>query len=149
MRTIQREIVGGFIFSKDKKILLGKSHKGGVYQNAWIVPGGGIDEGETKLEALRREMLEETGIDINGAEISELKGELSGQSEKTLRDTGEKVLVKMRFYNYVVSIDNAAKDIEIKTEDDFQQARWFSLDELSNLALSPPTVTSLRTLGYL
>ena len=30
MRTIEREIVGGFIFSKDQKVLLGKNRKGGV-----------------------------------------------------------------------------------------------------------------------
>ena len=54
MRRIHRDIVGGFIFSSDSKLLLGKSRKGGVYAGNWIIPGGGIDEGETQLEALAR-----------------------------------------------------------------------------------------------
>jgi 8-oxo-dGTP pyrophosphatase MutT (NUDIX family) len=55
------------IFSKDGKLFQGKKHpaRGGVYPCAWHLPGGGIEEGEDKIFALRREVLEETGIDIS------------------------------------------------------------------------------------
>ena len=72
MRTIHRDIVGGFIFSKDNKLLLGKNRKGGVYEGSFVVPGGGIEEGETKEIALQREMKEETGIDTNNASITQI-----------------------------------------------------------------------------
>lgn len=146
MRTIKREIVGAFIFSSDGKLLLGK---GGVYSGAWLVPGGGIDEGETKLEAIRREILEETEIDITDAETEELSETQTGQSEKTLRDTGEHVLVNMEFYNYIVTLPNPADKIPIKADDDFVEARWFSPEELKNLTLAPPTKIRLQKLGYL
>jgi len=146
MRTIEREIVGGFIISSDDKILLGKT---GVYSGLWVVPGGGIDPGETKLEALRREMLEETGIDIRDAKIEDMKVDLIGESEKVLRDTGEKVHVKMRFHNYKISLAQPADKIEIKMTDDLSGAAWFSRAELSKLELSPPTISSLKKLGYL
>lgn len=35
---------------------------------AWEVSGGGVMAGETSLEAVRREVLEETGLDVSGAE---------------------------------------------------------------------------------
>ena len=57
MRTIYRDIVGGFIFSKDAKLLLGKNRKGGVYEGCYLVPGGGVEEGETNEAALEREMM--------------------------------------------------------------------------------------------
>ena len=101
MRTIDRDIVGAFIFSKDDQILLGK---GGVYPGKWIVPGGGIEPGETKLAALKREILEETGIDISGDKVEALKEVLEGESQKTLRDSGERVLVKMRFIFLVFGV---------------------------------------------
>ena len=138
MRTIHRDIVGGFIFSKDGKFLLGKNRKGGVYEGSFVVPGGGVDEGETKEIALRREMLEETGIDINEASVKELY-QSSGEHEKTLRDTGERVFVKMDFYNYRINLNQNADEVVLQTEDDWYQPRWFDIEELSNINLSEPT----------
>jgi 8-oxo-dGTP pyrophosphatase MutT (NUDIX family) len=134
MRTIHRDIVGGFIFSKDGKFLLGKNRKGGVYEGSFVVPGGGVDEGETKEIALHREMLEETGIDINKAAVKQLY-QSSGEHEKTLRDTGERVFVKMDFYNYRIDLDQNADEVVLKTEDDWYQPRWFSIEELKDASL--------------
>src|ERR1035438_1688422 len=99
MRTITRDIVGALIISSDNKILLGKhaTKTSGVYCDYWVVPGGGIEEGETKLQALQREMLEDTGIDIRPFEPILIDDDTHGESEKTLKDTGERVLVKMNF----------------------------------------------------
>lgn len=36
----------------------------GPYAGAWLLPGGGVDPGETTEGALRREMREETGCEI-------------------------------------------------------------------------------------
>lgn len=149
MRTIQRDIVGAFLFSRDYKLLLGKSIKGGVYPDCWIVPGGGVEADETNEEAVIRETLEETGIDITSAKIEQIAGALNGQSEKTLRETGEKVLVEMKFYNFKATLDGKADDISISNEDDFIEARWFSVEELKSLKLSPPTITTLQKIGCL
>lgn len=146
MRTIHRDIVGAFIFSADNKLLLGKS---GVYADFWSVPGGGIDEGETKLDALKREVDEETGIDISLGVVEQVEGALTGESEKTLRDTGEHVLVKMTFFNFTVKLPLPADKITLLTEDDFKEAWWAAVSDLPTLSLSPPSITTLKKLGYL
>lgn len=148
MRTIHRDIVGAFIFSKDNKILLGQSRKGGVYQNQWIVPGGGIEDGEEKVDAVRREVLEEVGIDISGVALKPVADVSQGESEKTLRDTQEKVLVKMSFYDYVIFLEENAKDIQLTFEDDLSKADWFSVAELQNITMSPATKATLEKLDF-
>jgi ADP-ribose pyrophosphatase YjhB (NUDIX family) len=56
MRKIKREIVSALIFSGGGKIFLGKKDMktGGVYCDCWHIPGGGIEDGENKRDALIR-----------------------------------------------------------------------------------------------
>ncbi len=148
MRTIKRDIVGGFFFSKDNKVLLGKNRKGGVYEGSYVVPGGGVDEGETKEQALEREMLEETGIDITEGTIERVNI-ATGEHEKTLQDTGERVFVEMTFYDYRVLLKENAHDIAVIAEDDWAEPRWFTAEELVNQKLSDPTRRTLQVIGFI
>lgn len=148
MRTIQRDIVGGFIFSADGKLLLGKNRKGGVYEGSFVVPGGGVDDGETKPQALRREMLEETGIDIATATVTPIN-ESTGAHEKTLRETGERVYVEMAFYNYRIDLLQNASDVNLRTDDDWYMPEWFAVEELAGVNVSQPTQATLAVMGVI
>lgn len=53
--------VGAVIFNPDNEVLLCKSHK---WNNQYIIPGGHIELGEKMEDALRREIMEETGLEI-------------------------------------------------------------------------------------
>ena len=134
--------LSGFIFSKDGKLLLGKNRKGGVYEGSYLVPGGGIDEGETKEAALYREMMEETGIDVSRLPIRPLL-QSSGEHEKTLPDTGERVFVKMKFYDYRIDLTQNASEITLRTDGDWYQPQWFDLDQLADIPLSVATRNTL------
>lgn len=149
MRTIERDIVGAFIFSADNKVLLGHNKKGGVYQNQLIVPGGGIEDGESHLDALKRETLEETGIDITNATITEIEGISVGESEKTLRDTNERVLVKMNFYDYKVQLMQESAQVKLMFEDDYAEATWYTSDELAKEVVGPATKSTLQKLSFI
>ncbi|MBM3256724.1 MAG: NUDIX domain-containing protein [Candidatus Liptonbacteria bacterium] len=151
MRTIERDIVGAVIISKDGKVFLAKKtpKTGGIYSDdCWHVPGGGIEQGESKEVALVREVNEETGIDISSAKI-EFIGEDRGESEKTLRESGERVLVKMHFYNYKASLSKNSEEIEVKLNAEFSESRWATIADLPNLKLTPPSVGLFTHLGYL
>lgn len=151
MRTIHRDITSALIFSKDGKLLMGiKDPKdGGVYADCWHIPGGGVDEGETQEQALRREMLEEVGIDVADCKVTLVDDQGSGETEKTLKDTGEQVMCRMKFYVYRVDVGNNADEIETKLSDDLVRLEWVDLDKLGGYKLTPPSVTLFKRLGYL
>jgi len=152
MRTIHRDIVSALLISKDGKLFqgFGNPARGGVYPDCWKIPGGGIEEGEDKETALRREVKEETGIDISPYRIELVEDGATGESEKTLKEVNERVLVKMNFYTYRVFIDDRnAVDIPVQLDDEFTRYEWHSVDELENFKLSPPSIALFKKLGYI
>ena len=151
MRTIERDIVSAVIISKDEKVLqaLQNPDGGGVYPGHWGLIGGGIEEGESQRKALDREVLEESGIDISEYPVS-LIDEAEGESNKILRETGEKVFCKMKFYTYQVKIDDRiALNIPVILDDEHTKYSWTLLSELSSMKLTPPSVVLFTKLGYL
>ncbi len=58
--------VGALIVNKDGEILLAKSHK---WFDKYTLPGGHIEVGETMAEAVKREVKEEVGLDVEVVEF--------------------------------------------------------------------------------
>ncbi|MBP6962766.1 NUDIX hydrolase [Candidatus Saccharibacteria bacterium] len=148
MRTIKRDVVGGFIFSSDNYLLLGKSNRG-TYEGMWIIPGGGIESGESQEQALIREILEETGIDISNEKIEKMDISLSGQSKKILKDTGEEVLGLYNFFNYIIMLKQKSKDILVTAGDDYTEPTWHKVENLHTLRLPEPSIITLKQMGIL
>lgn len=149
LRVVKREIVGGTLVSADGKILLGKNKPGGVFEGYVVMPAGGVDEGETQLEALHREILEEVGVDISGAKIEKANLVMHGTSEKTLRETGERVFAEMDFHNYTIFLDKNAAEVHVSANDDLEDATWYSKEELLDLTFSPTTARHLKHINVL
>ena len=62
----KRECVRGIIKNGDKIMLLKRNKNGEEY---YVFPGGGIEKGETKEQALRREIFEEVGAKITNIKL--------------------------------------------------------------------------------
>ena len=141
MRTITRDIVSAVIFSKDNCVLLGmKDPKDLIYVNQWGIPGGGVEDGETKEQALEREVVEETGIEIKGYPVELLDDTNTGESEKRLKETEEVVYVKMKFYTYKVTLtDKTSREVVLSMNDDLIRGEWVPLDQLHAKKLNTPT----------
>lgn len=148
MRTVERKIVGAFIFSQDGKVLLGKNVPGGVYTDAWLIPGGGIEEGEAPRDAVIREVSEETGLDIQNADIQKLDYAHTGTSEKTLK-TGEHVLVSMQFTDFIIRLDQLAQNVHPVGQDDFMSPEWFDIETLKSLKLADGALATFTHLKYI
>jgi 8-oxo-dGTP pyrophosphatase MutT (NUDIX family) len=141
MRTIHRIIVSALVISEDGKLLMGKKDpKRLIYDvDCWHIPGGAVDDGEDLVQGLRREMLEEVGIDISSCKVTRLAYKSSGEAEKLLKGTGEKVWAKMQFNYFRIDVPQAANEITTKTDDDLVEVQWIEPARLSEYKLTPPS----------
>lgn len=109
------QVVAGLI-SRDDKILVCQRRRDSAFPLKWEFPGGKIESGETAVEALRRELREELGIEI--AEAS-----LVSRHE---HDYPEGLRVSLHFHR-VGHFSGEVKNLV------FERILWSPLDELVKL----------------
>lgn len=107
------------VIIKDSQILLIK-RKNDPYKNMWALPGGFVDEGETPLEAAKRELKEETNLVVKSLTYV-------GKWDKDGRDPRGKVVTTA----FKAIVDG---DVKPKAGDDAKEIKWFDIDELPQLA---------------
>lgn len=90
------------------------------YKNSWALPGGFLEAEESLEEGCRRELKEETGL-----EIGSLKQ--VGIYDQTDRDPRGRTITVA----FTTKID---KPKIVVGADDAKEARWILIDELDNLA---------------
>lgn len=151
MKTIQRNIVACMIYSQDKKLFLAKKNPelGGVYQHCWHIPGGGVEPAESLQQATIREVQEETGLDISQQELILVDDDGTGSSEKTFKETGERVICHMKFTVYKVTLDTLSTDTLITLDEELSEYTWASLNDLKNYRLTPPSIELFTKIGLL
>jgi len=62
------EVAAGILLDNEGRYLLGQRPEGKPYAGYWEVPGGKIESGESVFAALKRELREELGVDIESSE---------------------------------------------------------------------------------
>jgi 8-oxo-dGTP diphosphatase len=62
------EVAAGILLDAQGRYLLGQRPAGKPYAGYWEVPGGKIEKGESVFAALKRELQEELGIEIQSSE---------------------------------------------------------------------------------
>ncbi len=93
----------------------------------WSVPGGTVELGESVLDALRREVLEETGLEV---EVDRLIGVYSSPDYLVAYDDGE---VRQQFsLAFACHVTGGS----IQTSSETMDVQWFPPDDLATLDLS-------------
>jgi 8-oxo-dGTP diphosphatase len=124
-------VVGAIIENETGKILCALRGPEMTLPNYWEFPGGKIEEGETKEEALKREIQEELGCTI----------EVFDQVEDTTY-VYEKVIVRLEtFMSKVIS--------GTPTLSEHAEIRWISREELPSLNWAPADIPAIEKLTNL
>ena len=118
--------VGGLIFNGKNEVLMIRTHK---WSNLWGIPGGKIKWGETSEAALRREILEETGLKISDIKFVLVQDCI--HSKEFYRDAHFVLL------NYTCRC--AGKNLRVKLNYEGREFRWVKLADAKKLKLNKPT----------
>lgn len=147
MNRIQRTVVSALLITDDDKLFLGKKAPGGGYDNCWHIPGGGVEENEFFEAALKREVLEETGIDISQSKIKLIDNQGRGITKKT-NSKGKLVEVEMEFNVFQVSLEQKSFQVEVKLNSDLVEYVWADLQQLNDFKHTPPSVELFKRIGW-
>ena len=118
MKKVVFDVVGALI-EENGKILVCQRMENDRFGSQWEFPGGKVEKGEVKEEALKRELKEELGVEIKvGYFINSFEDEIP--------------VMKIHVYLYRCFIVNGSpRCIEC------QDIKWVGLDELKMLDLAP------------
>jgi ADP-ribose pyrophosphatase YjhB (NUDIX family) len=126
--------VGAVIEDNKGRILLVKHvpDKVSFWQGKWICPGGKLEQGETIEQGIKREVKEETSLDI------ELTRQLV-PFDRIVKDNNKTIL-------HVIYIDYMAKLIggKLKPDSDVGEGVWADRSSLSQLDLHEDTVRLMK-----
>jgi 8-oxo-dGTP diphosphatase len=123
--------VGAVVWRGERVLLVRRAKPPRAGQ--WSLPGGAQQLGETLAEAVRREVREETGLDLEGVQ-------LLTTVDLVDRDQGGRV----RYHFTLVDFTAEASHGEAVAGDDAAAVAWFAIDELPGLGLWSET---LRIIG--
>lgn len=120
--------VVGAVLERDGRILAARRGPGMTQPGAWEFPGGKLEPAETPQGALRREIAEELGCDIEVNEhITTCRHE----------NAGNIVILDTYWCTLVAGEPRASEHAEI---------RWFTPEQLAGLPWSPADLPTVRRL---
>jgi ADP-ribose pyrophosphatase YjhB (NUDIX family) len=117
--------VGALIFNQEDQVLMVRTHK---WSDLWGIPGGKIKWGEPAEEALRREIKEETALDITATEFVLVQDCI--HSKEFYREAHFVLL------NYTCG---CARKPVVKLNEEAREFRWVTLDEALGMPINSPT----------
>lgn len=115
--------VGGIVLHQGKVLLVRRGKQPGF--GKWSIPGGMVEFGETLQDAIKREILEECGIEVELTDVVAVLERVIPQEDQRIH------------YHYVL-IDFLGywKGGELQPASDIMEARWADPGELHDLDMT-------------
>ncbi len=127
-RPVRREIsAGGLIWRRTPANALEVVIVRPVGRDAWVLPKGHVERGETVPAAALREAREETGIE---AALAEPLGEVADVFSERSRKRGQPTTIFKRVHFFLMEYQGGAL---ADHDDEIAEARWVEIDEAARL----------------
>lgn len=136
---MKSRVVTGVLIEKDGSYLFGRKRKNvGPYPNTWVMIGGGLDlDKESIEEGIRRETLEEAGLEIRN--LKRLSFDEDTEPDKNGTET---------HYLFLVYTASYLSGIE-RPGDDVVELKWIKKTDFNKYPMSRPTVKLFREIGWI
>lgn len=122
--------VAGILLKGDEILLIAHKKNGDIY---WLLPGGGVDYGESLEEALVREFQEELNITVNVNDVAIISDSID--------PSGERHVVNICFY-----CTHAGGDFSLGDDKRLHDFRFFKDAEIENIDIFPPINKNLKSI---
>ena len=123
--------VGAVILHSDRVLLVrrGKSPSFGK----WTLPGGLVELGETTVEAIAREIMEECGIKIRVVDVA-------GVITRVVKDDDDRIRYHYVLVDYLAYPDS----MDVVAGSDAAEAQWFEIEQVGDLDTTHGLVDMIR-----
>jgi len=123
--------VGAIVMRGDSVLLVKRDKE--PSKGMWSIPGGLVEIGETVRDALRREVTEECGIEVEPTELFDVVDAVNRD------DKG-----RVRFHYVIVDFLSEWRGGDLAAGSDVADARWTPLGELRGLNMTESARTVIK-----
>ena len=116
----------GLCRDDEGRVLLVRATGGAASAGRWLLPGGGVNHGEDPEDTVRREVEEETGLDVRVAG-------LVGVLDRVTRDADGRVRYHWVLVDYLAYPQS---NDTITAGSDAAEVRWVTIDEVERLPIT-------------
>jgi 8-oxo-dGTP diphosphatase len=123
--------VGGVVIAGGRALLIKRGHP--PLEGEWSIPGGTLEVGETLLEGVRRELAEETGIEVRVLDLIEV-------FERVFRDEAGKPRYHFVILDYLCEVASG----KARAGSDVTDVAWALEEDLEKYSLTPTAARVIR-----
>lgn len=123
--------VGGVVIHDGRALIVRRASE--PLKDEWSIPGGLVEIGEKLVDAVQREVNEETGLVIEAGEVLDL-------FDSIWRDSDGRCQYHYVLVDYLCRVTGG----ELQAASDVSDARWITAEELGNFGLREVTTGVIR-----